>query len=138
MEVITMCIIVYKPTGVNFPTKNTLKTCFEHNPDGAGFMYALGGEVHIEKGLMSFTKFYNALKIARKKAGEDAPFVMHFRISTQAGTRADCTHPYPLSQNMDDLRKLSTTAKIGVAHNGVISLTSENYYYSSYYFISFS
>ena len=119
-----MCIIVYKPMGNNYPSKKTLKQCFSSNPDGAGYMYSHEGIVHIKKGFMSFASFYKALKQTRAEIGDNAPCVMHFRISTQAGTRKDCTHPYPLSKNIDELRKLKSDCKIGIAHNGIISLTS--------------
>ena len=122
-----MCIIVCKPKEVNFPPKKTLKTCFENNPDGAGFMYAKDGKVYIKKGLMTFSKFWKSLQSTRKQFGDNLDYVLHFRISTQAGTRADCTHPFPLSKSMADLRKLESTADIGIAHNGIITLTSGGY-----------
>lgn len=123
-----MCIIVYKPQGAAFPAKKTLQRCFERNSDGAGFMLADGEKVIIKKGYMTFNGFYKALKKARENYGDDAAFVVHFRISTQAGTRADCTHPFPLSADMRDLRRLECSCDVGIAHNGVISLTSAGYY----------
>lgn len=124
-----MCIVVYKPKDIDFPSKEVLENCFRYNDDGAGFMYAKDGKVFIQKGYMTFESFYKALKksIARNKGGKDVPYVFHFRISTQGGVRADCTHPYPLSEKMNDLRKTRTVAQIGIAHNGIISLTSENF-----------
>lgn len=120
-----MCIVVYKPVGKKLPSEKTLKTCFENNDDGAGFMYAHGGNVHIRKGYMTFKAFYNALKGAAREVGErETPFVLHFRISTQAGVRKDCTHPFPLSSNLNDLRKLRVKSHIGIAHNGIIPVTS--------------
>lgn len=122
-----MCVIAYKPMAAAFPSKTILKTCFNNNPDGGGFMYAAGGVVYIEKGFTTFTGFYKALKAARAKYGDNIPYVLHFRISTQAGIRRDCTHPFPLSDKMDQLRKLKTKTSIGIAHNGIISLTSTGY-----------
>lgn len=119
-----MCIAVYKPLGVAFPSKKTLQVCFDNNPDGAGFMVADGNTVHIHKGYMSFGTFWKGLKRVRSKYGDDCAYVMHFRITTQAGVRADCTHPFPLSNNMDDMRKLTVDTPIGIVHNGMISLTS--------------
>lgn len=120
-----MCIIVSKPTGIAFPPKRTLKTCFNNNPDGAGYMYADGdGYVHIRKGFSTFKEFWHSLAKSRRATGDNVAYVMHFRISTQAHGMRDCTHPFPLSSKMDDLRKLSCKAKMGVAHNGIISLTS--------------
>lgn len=126
-----MCIIAYKPAAAAFPPKSTLKQCFINNPDGGGFMFAADGRVHIIKGLMTFNAFSKALTKTRKRYGDNIPYVLHFRISTQAGTRPDCTHPFPLSTNMDHLRKLENKTKIGIAHNGIISLTSTTGYYKT-------
>lgn len=121
-----MCVIAYKPLNKAFMAKSTLETCFKNNPDGAGFMFSANGKVHIRKGFMSFNDFWAALNATRSKYGDSIPYVMHFRISTQAGVNQQCCHPYPLSWDMDKLKLLSTTASIGIAHNGIISLTSNH------------
>lgn len=129
-----MCIAIYKPMGVEFPYKRTLKRCFMKNPDGAGFMVANGSVVEIHKGFMGFRSFWRALRSARIVYGDDVAYVMHFRISTQGGVRQDGCHPFPLSKDMGDLRKLDTYSDIGVAHNGVIDLCTDwSSTYSSYY-----
>lgn len=118
-----MCIIVYKPYEKKMPNKKILKHCWDNNDDGAGYMYPNGKDVVIKKGFMKFDSFYESLTKDYRKMGRFTPFVLHFRISTQAGVNEQCTHPFPLSREMDDLRKTRTTNKIGIAHNGVISLT---------------
>ena len=122
-----MCIAIYKPAEQNFPSKKTLQRCFEANPDGAGYMFAHRNAVHIRKGFATFKAFWRDLRDIRAKVTDTPAFVLHFRISTQAGVRADCTHPFPLSRKMDDLRALHATADIGIAHNGIITLTSHGY-----------
>lgn len=118
-----MCIVVYKPENTEFPSWNTLKTCFEHNPDGAGFMWADGKSVHIRKGFMNWGEFKKALK--PYKAGMDKyPFVMHFRIATHGGTNPAMTHPFPLSANTERLKATSIDTNVGIAHNGIISMCS--------------
>lgn len=126
-----MCVIVVKNKGVKMPSMDILKKCFDHNPDGAGYMYTNGdGFVHIRKGFMSWKEFKNSIGKLKKQIDiKKEALVMHFRISTQAGVNKQCCHPYPLSKNMDDLKKLSVKSKIGVAHNGIIELTSEYEYY---------
>ena len=119
-----MCVIAYKPKTAEMPDYKTLKNCFENNEDGAGYMFAHNGKVHIVKGLMTFSGFIKSLTSSVKKFGQDIPYVLHFRWSTQAGVTRDCTHPFPLSKSMDDLRKLKTDCDIGIAHNGIIHLTS--------------
>ena len=122
-----MCIIAYKSAEQQFPSKKTLKRCFDNNDDGAGFMYNASGKVYIKKGFATFQEFWKTLRKVREEYGDNIPYVMHFRISTQAGNRPDCTHPFPLSSHMKDLRLLETTTDIGIAHNGIISLTSSGY-----------
>lgn len=119
-----MCVICVKEKDVLFPSKQTLENCFFNNNDGAGFMYVHEGKVHIKKGLMTFETFYEALSLAREKTGDKAAYVMHFRISTQ-GFNKECTHPFPLSSKMCNLKKLKGNCTIGIAHNGILKLTSD-------------
>jgi predicted glutamine amidotransferase len=121
-----MCVIVYKPKNVDFPSKETLEKCWNKNDDGAGFMYPYKNKVVIKKGFMTFDEFYEELTSTINTYGDKRPFVMHFRITTQGGVQAKLTHPYPISKNMDDLRELRFVSDMGVAHNGIISLTSNH------------
>ena len=119
-----MCIIAYKPLNVAFPEENYLKNCFANNDHGAGFMYAYDGVVHIQKGYETYESFKSALNRARKITGDKVPYVMHFRIATQ-GFEKCMTHPFPLSSDMKNLKKLKYKCNIGVAHNGILDLTSD-------------
>lgn len=120
-----MCVIAFKSINAKFPTKETLEICWDNNPDGAGFMYAADNTVHIRKGFMTFDDFWKALQKVRTKYGDKIACVMHFRIGTQGGNIPANTHPFPLSKKMDKLRLLKTRTDIGVAHNGIIELTSD-------------
>ena len=42
-----MCIIAAKPIGVKMPNEETIRTMWNNNNDGAGFMCAANGRVHI-------------------------------------------------------------------------------------------
>lgn len=119
-----MCVIAYKPNNIAFPSKSILENCFVNNNDGAGFMYAYKGNVYIKKGFSTFDAFYNALEKARKLTGDKVPYVMHFRIATQ-GYEKTMTHPFPLSSKMSNLYRLHNTCNIGIAHNGILKLTSD-------------
>ena len=123
-----MCIIVYKPKNVSLPSREILENCFDYNPDGAGFMIPNKEKVEILKGFETFDAFY---KKAVKKITKEEPAVMHFRISTQGGVKPELTHPYALCKDYEEMRKLHNFCNVGIAHNGVISLTSE-YSYSTY------
>ena len=120
-----MCVAIYKPAGVDFPSWSRLKQCWDTNSDGAGFMYADGHDVHIYKGFMRWGDFKKALKAY--KSSEDAkaqPFCLHFRIATQGGVNAGMCHPFPLTDSVKRLKKPITTTKIGIVHNGIIPLTT--------------
>lgn len=119
-----MCVIMAKPANIAFPEENILKNCWDNNPDMGGFMYAMNGSVHIYKGFETWDLFKKALTKAREKTGDDIPYVLHFRISTQGFDR-QCCQPFPLSSNMHKLKKLHTESNFGVAHNGILSMTSD-------------
>ena len=119
-----MCVIMVKEQNILFPEERILKNCWDNNPDMGGFMYAWNGQVHIRKGFMTFEDFKRALEETRKKTGDKIPYVLHFRISTQ-GYDKSCCQPFPLSSKMHNLKKLRTSSNIGVAHNGVLSITSD-------------
>lgn len=122
-----MCIAVYKPQGVNPPSKEIFKRCFLRNSDGAGYMYTSENKVHIRKGFMTFKDFWKSLNKTKKQLGGnaiDTPFVYHFRISTQGGVNKGLTHPYPLCSNYNTMKIESSCCDFGVAHNGIISATS--------------
>jgi predicted glutamine amidotransferase len=98
-----MCIAIYK-TENNKLTEETLKNCWDANPDGAGFMYVDNNKVKIVKGLMTYTSFREAYDpIALKQA------VLHFRIATHGNVDELNTHPFAISD------------KLGLVHNGIIN-----------------
>ena len=124
-----MCIVVYKPKNIDMPSEEILRECFDRNPDGAGYMFPEDGKVIIKKGFMNFKAFYASVMMDYDKK---LPFVLHFRIQTQGGVNQECTHPFPISKNMIDLRQLDCECNFGLAHNGIIGLTSKSSY-STYY-----
>ena len=117
-----MCVICVKEKGVAFPKIEVFEKMWNHNPHGAGFMYARNGKVHIRKGFMDLYSFLKAIQ--NENITDDEACVMHFRISTQAGISKEMTHPFPLSDNLEHMEKLSLGCNIGIAHNGIIMLTS--------------
>ena len=117
-----MCVICVSEKGVKQPTKETLATCFRNNPHGAGYMLARNGKVFIHKGFMDFEDFWRAIRSEHLTAAD--PVVYHFRISTQAGVKPEMTHPFPLSDQLKHMKALDLVCEMGVAHNGIIRLTS--------------
>ena len=117
-----MCIIAVSKKGVKQPTLEQLKMMYKNNPDGAGYMYARNGQVHIHKGFMNVEDFIRSVKSEHFTARDAV--VYHFRISTQAGVKPSMTHPFPLTCNLERCEALDTVCPVGIAHNGIIRMTS--------------
>ena len=81
------------------------------------------GIVHISKGYMDVESYIEALRHEHFTA-KDA-VVYHFRISTQAGVNPAMTHPFPLSNKLAHMKALDVECRCGVAHNGIIRLTTD-------------
>lgn len=117
-----MCIIIAKEKEGNLPSVDTLKTCFNHNSDGAGLMYVDKGQVVIEKGFMSFNELEKHFSILCKKFNnfKDKALVIHCRIGTSGTNTKENTHPYCISENYKDLHKTRVLCDLGMVHNGII------------------
>lgn len=118
-----MCVICVKPSGVKMPTYQEIKNMWERNPDGAGYMISRDGYVKIRKGFMDLSSFIKA--IVEEKITIQDVIIMHFRISTQGGINGEMTHPFALSDRLEDMKELNVLTDIGVAHNGIIRMTSD-------------
>ena len=118
-----MCIICVSPARTRQPSISQIKMMFLNNPHGAGYMYARDGRVHIHKGFMDIDSFLSAVKAEHFTAKDSV--VYHFRISTQAGVNPEMTHPFPLSNRLPNMKALDVECPCGVAHNGIIRLTSD-------------
>lgn len=119
-----MCIICISKKGVRQPNTTELKTMFKNNPDGAGYMFLNSdNEVEIHKGFMTWEDFQEAIRI--QKFTKDDVVIYHFRISTQAGVNPQMCHPFPLTDRLEQTEYLNCVTPVGIAHNGVIALTSD-------------
>ncbi len=116
-----MCIIAIKKAGVEMPCEAIIKNMFQRNPDGAGIMWFDKdiNQVRIEKGIMDIKTFLSKVKRFRS----DDLLVMHFRIGTSGGNVKANTHPFMISENFEDLKKLKACTDVGVVHNGIIDIT---------------
>lgn len=119
-----MCIIINKIRGLEKPSKETLKNCWDSNPDGAGVMWNEEGKVHIRKGFMDFDSFYKFTETIQNPT--EKGIVYHFRITSHGGTSQQNTHPFPLAATYEELRTLDVLTDIGFCHNGIISETSNH------------
>lgn len=117
-----MCIILYKPAGVELPALEELRRLYAANPDGAGFMFPRGDSVVIRKGFMTFDSLAAALP-----RDKNAPLVVHMRIATHGAVKPANCHPFPLTSSARALERLECLASIGIAHNGIIDMCAGNY-----------
>jgi predicted glutamine amidotransferase len=118
-----MCIIAIKAAGIPMPATTTIENMWHNNSDGAGFMYAKDGNVHIEKGLMTLKDFKAALKRLEKTIDVvNTPVVLHFRITTRGETSPENCHPFPISEKLPLLQMTKCKTPLAVAHNGIIDI----------------
>lgn len=118
-----MCIIAHSPKGVALPSIKYRKNMFDHNDDGAGFAFVKDKVVHWEKGFMSFAEFEEALeRVSSSIDTKEVDFVMHFRIGTHGGNTPQNTHPFIVSRDYNDMKRLNgKTREMVVFHNGIIN-----------------
>ena len=117
-----MCVIVYKPKGIEVPSESILNNCFKINGDGVGFMFADSDSVIIRKGFMTFDGFMDSLKYYQSKYDlKNKNLIIHFRIATSGGTSPQKCHPFPLDGLSGNLNATKIKHNFGVVHNGVLS-----------------
>lgn len=125
-----MCVIINKKAGQKMIKEETLRKAFNHNSDGAGIAWTLGTPnnpkpITLRKGFMTFDSLWDYITKMKRRYGEDLldlSMIIHCRITTHGGTSQYNTHPFPLSNDMDDLNALSLKGlKTVIAHNGIVS-----------------
>lgn len=114
-----MCLAIFKPAGLDIPEEN-LKQGFDSNNDGCGICWAQDGQLHIEKGMMTFDDFYGIYQGVK-----EFPMLIHFRKSTHGKKNEDNCHPF-----------LFNDGKLALIHNGVIPIKcTENDYSDTWHFV---
>lgn len=116
-----MCIIITKNKGINLPDKETLENCYSRNPDGCGYAFTKNNKVYVKKGFFNFDNFYNDLI---NNVNKDNAAIIHFRITTHGGTNGALTHPFCISKHFNFITTQKAITKMAVAHNGILSITS--------------
>lgn len=107
-----MCVIVYSPWKKTVP-KEVLERCFDANDDGAGFSYAAGGKMIVEKGFFKFKDFWKAFEPIQREET-----VIHFRIKTHGTIDEDNCHPFLYKS------KKNPRYEWAIAHNGTLPWAS--------------
>lgn len=102
-----MCIAIVK-TKEGVITDDILKTSFENNPDGGGFVWTESGTLYIIKGIFDVDNFIKTYHEIESKA--DGNILIHCRISTSGLIDEDNSHPHIVNDS---------TALI---HNGILNI----------------
>ena len=111
-----MCIIIYTPAGVSRPSRSEIFRAWEANPDGGGIMYPADEGVAIEKGFMRAESLLSAVRAVP----DGLPLVIHMRRATSGSVSPECCHPFPVTDDEEELTALATLAENAVAHNGIV------------------
>ena len=122
-----MCIIAIKKSGQAAINQETLKACWQSNPDGAGFVIHRPNtnKLLIRKGFMAFKALVAALETANIKEADTV--IYHFRIATSGGINAANCHPFPISKASKDVKALEIECTKAFVHNGIIGKGSPYY-----------
>jgi hypothetical protein len=118
-----MCLISVAPKGTSKDIKDIkefVKSGFDSNRDGSGFMYKRNGEntITISKGFADMKLFLEAIEGAN--LGVDDELVVHHRIGTSGLRNALNTHPFVVDFDPRTICAVDiTTDKPCLAHNGM-------------------
>ena len=123
-----MCVAIYKPAGIKTPSLETLKECWNANPDGAGFAMRTSENskfaIHIRKGFMSWNDFEAEYR-KNNLATYSGELFLHFRIATHGGISPGNTHPFPLSKDIKLLQYTNVVTDYALIHNGILQIEPE-------------
>lgn len=97
-----MCVILYKPAGVQMPNESVLYQCYRINRDGMGFCTPT-----MVYHTLSYLDLIRALEIVPV----DEPCVIHFRWATHGSVKVSNCHPF-------------VAGDVKFAHNGVLPIKS--------------
>ena len=118
-----MCVAIYKPENVQTPSLDTLKKCWDANPDGAGFALCTGGDkyaIEIHKGYMTWKSFVIAYE--KYLADFTGDLLLHFRIATHGGISPGNTHPFSLTGDVKLLKHTNVLTNYALIHNGILPI----------------
>ena len=104
-----MCVAIIVPKDAKAPDKETLEACEAQNPDG-------GGVAWLDKGKVCWKKGIDTAEILKILAKTQAPYLIHYRISTVGGKVASLCHPFPITKNAS--LDLEGRAGAVLIHNG--------------------
>lgn len=117
-----MCIIAYKKEGVEPLVEDVARECWYSNPHGAGYAYwnETKNKWSVRKGFLTFNAFWTAY--SAEGFTKDDIVIVHFRVATSGYKDGGNCHPFPMSNNLDELRTTSFDTDKIIFHNGTVGL----------------
>ena len=96
-----------------------IRESFRCNSHGAGVAWVDKKRVHWIKGIQNADAL---VKMCHKLQETVGGYIFHCRIATHGGQMAGLTHPFPVCNDYDAMRKLSGSSEKGVLfHNGIFN-----------------
>lgn len=80
-----MCVIIYKPAGVELPATDIMEKAHKANPHGCGLV-----SPSVKYKGMQFTTFMKRYSQCKK----EEPLLIHFRLATHGSIRRANSHPF--------------------------------------------
>jgi hypothetical protein len=112
-----MCLAVLQLPGDKPLDRSVFDNSWQVNRDGAGYMFAVDGQLIIRKPFFKLKSLIKAYKKDFAEHGQTSPFAIHFRYATHGKVDAINTHPHPF--------KTSEGKEIALIHNGIITIETE-------------
>lgn len=107
-----MCLIIVKRKGEKFKEK-WFKSGWNSNPDGAGFMYAVDGEIKVYKSMFEHDVL-NEFNRVNSLYCNTTDIIIHFRWGTHGLKNIENVHPFKVSE------------KLWFCHNGVFRINCDS------------
>jgi hypothetical protein len=104
-----MCLIIAQEIGDTIVEPEVIRSAWDHNPDGAGYMFCDGDTLIVRKPFFKLKELRRAYHADFAQFGGVSPFILHFRWSTHGAKDETNTHPHILA-----------SGRVGLVHNGIL------------------
>jgi hypothetical protein len=110
-----MCIIAAQFAGSAALPVAVLKTMWDGNQHGAGYMFVADGQVIIRKPFFKRAELIAAYQNDHRDFGAASAFVLHFRWATHGPRTTGNTHPHVVKADRERVT-------VGLVHNGILDI----------------
>ena len=112
-----MCVILLIDNDGNIrPSDEMIENAWERNPEGGGIAWRENSQDGKGKEVV-FHKDLSLDEMKELNTKLPLPYIMHFRIASSGGVKAELTHPFPIHKNVPLMLKGRTKGYV-LFHNG--------------------